>query len=105
MIMNLLENAVRHTPSHGSVELALHAVNGNVRVLVSDTGSGIAAEDQSRIFERFVRLQSVGSDGAGGLGLPIARWVAQAHHGSLSLESSGPDGSRFVVTLPASHPR
>jgi signal transduction histidine kinase len=105
MIMNLLENAVRHTPSHGSVELALHAVNGNVRVLVSDTGSGIAAEDQSRIFERFVRLQSVGSDGAGGLGLPIARWVAQAHHGSLSLESSGPDGSRFVVTLPASHAR
>ena len=104
MIMNLVENAVRHTPPQGTVELALHAVNGDLRVMVSDTGCGIAAEDQSRIFERFVRLQSAGSDGAGGLGLPIARWVAEAHHGSLNLESSGPGGSRFVVVLPATKP-
>ena len=105
MIMNLVENAVRHTPSQGTVELALHAANGDVRVMVSDTGCGIAAEDQTRIFERFVRLQSVDADGAGGLGLPIARWVAEAHHGSLTLESSGPGGSRFVITLPASPTR
>jgi len=99
MIMNLVENAVRHTPPAGSVALALNAVNGHVRVMVTDTGCGIPAEHQARIFERFVRLQTVG---AGGLGLPIARWVAEAHHGSLTLESSGPEGSRFVVTLPAS---
>lgn len=115
MIMNLVENAVRHTPPAGTVALALNAVNGDVRVMVADTGSGIPAEHQARIFERFVRLQNdtapAGRDpggaapgvdtAAGGLGLPIARWVAEAHHGSLTLESSGPDGSRFVVTLPA----
>jgi heavy metal sensor kinase len=100
MIMNLVENAVRHTPPAGTVALALNAVNGHVRVIVADTGCGIPAEHQARIFERFVRLQTAAPDGAGGLGLPIARWVAEAHHGSLTLESSGPTGSRFVVVLP-----
>jgi signal transduction histidine kinase len=102
MVLNLVENAMRHTPAGGAVDVTLALQNGTLRVAVSDTGSGIAESDRSRIFERFVRLETPESTGGGGLGLPIARWVAEAHRGSLHLESSGPTGSRFVVILPAS---
>lgn len=101
MIMNLVENAVRHTPPQGTVDLSLSARNGEVRIAVCDAGGGIPPADQTRIFERFVRLETAESAGGGGLGLPIARWVAEAHRGSLRLESSSAAGSCFVVTLPS----
>jgi len=100
MILNLVENAVRHTPPHGSVHVALDADPDRARISVSDTGPGIPVLERERIFERFVRLEAASPDGGGGLGLPIARWVAQLHRGSLTLESSGPGGSRFVAVLP-----
>ncbi|MEO7270370.1 MAG: ATP-binding protein [Vicinamibacterales bacterium] len=100
MILNLVENAVRHTPPHGSVQVSLDADADRARIAVSDTGPGIAAIDRERIFERFVRLDAGGTDGGGGLGLPIARWVAQLHRGTLTLDASGPGGSRFVALLP-----
>jgi heavy metal sensor kinase len=100
MILNLVENAVRHTPRGGSVQVAVDADANRARIAVSDTGPGVAESDRERIFERFVRLDATGSDGGGGLGLPIARWVAQLHHGTLALESTGPGGSRFVAVLP-----
>jgi signal transduction histidine kinase len=66
---------------------------------VSDDGEGIPPAHQARIFDRFVHLNAR-SSGAG-LGLPIARWIAEAHGGRLVLESSGPTGSCFTVTLPS----
>ena len=66
---------------------------------VQDAGPGIPAAAHERVFERFVRLETDKPTSGGGLGLPIARWIAEQHDGSLALEST-PDGSRFVVTLP-----
>ena len=100
MILNLVENAVRHTPAGGSVQVAVDADADRAQIAVSDTGPGVPESDRERIFERFVRLDASGSDGGGGLGLAIARWVAQLHHGTLALESTGPGGSRFVAVLP-----
>jgi signal transduction histidine kinase len=100
MILNLVENAVRHTPAGGSVQVAIEANADRAQIAVSDTGPGIPETDRERIFERFVRLEANASHGGGGLGLPIARWVAQLHRGTLALESTGPAGSRFVAVLP-----
>lgn len=106
LVTNLLENAIRHTPPHGTVTVALTRADGAVRLQVADTGGGIGAGDVDRIFERFVRLGPAGSEAGGGLGLPIARWIAEAHGGTLVLAATGPHGSRFLLTLPSSavHP-
>jgi len=98
MLLNLLDNAIRHTPRGGTVRTVIALKADGVAITVEDEGPGIPAADRERIFERFVRLQQ-GSDGAG-LGLPLARWIAEAHGGSLTLEVSGPRGSRFAVRLP-----
>jgi signal transduction histidine kinase len=98
MLLNLLDNAIRHTPPGGIVRTTIAAKGDTVVIAVEDGGAGIPIADRERIFERFVRLHQ-GSDGAG-LGLPLARWIAEAHRGSLTLEASGPRGSRFAVRLP-----
>lgn len=105
MLLNLLDNAVKHTPSGGRVSLQLTELDSSYEIVVSDTGTGISREAQERIFERFYRADSArnrtDSNGAGaGLGLAIARWVAEAHRGTLRLRQSGADGSVFAVTLP-----
>lgn len=109
MLLNLLDNAVKHTPDGGSVHLGLARTNGLLTITVTDTGTGIPAEAQPHIFERFYRVDKarsraeavhVGSSGAG-LGLSIARWIAEAHGGSLELRRSAPDGSTFVASLPS----
>jgi heavy metal sensor kinase len=101
LVLNLLENAVKHTPAGGRVCLSLRVAAGCAVIVVSDTGRGIAAEERERIFERFVRLDAArDATGGAGLGLPIARWIAEAHHGTLTLEESGPSGSTFVARLP-----
>jgi signal transduction histidine kinase len=98
MLLNLLDNAIRHTPAGGTVRTTIASKGDAIVIAVEDEGAGIPAADRERIFERFVRLNQ-GSDGAG-LGLPLARWIAEAHQGSLTLEASGPGGSRFAVRLP-----
>jgi len=100
LVTNLLENAVSHTPPGGNVSVELGADNGNVAVAVTDSGPGVPREDRDRIFERFVRLAPSGAHTGAGLGLPIARWIAEQHGGRLTLESSAPNGARFVVSLP-----
>jgi signal transduction histidine kinase len=100
MVVNLLENAVRHTRSGGDVGASLRCSDGRVELRVHDQGAGISTPDRERIFERFVSLD--GRLGGAGLGLPMARWVAQRHGGTLSLESTGAEGSCFVVCLPLS---
>jgi signal transduction histidine kinase len=103
MLANLLDNAVRHTPSGGSVQVELAVQPGAFEIAVSDGGPGIPEAERERIFERFVRLDASrhAADGAG-LGLPIARTIAAAHGGSLVLLRSAPSGSTFLVRLPAS---
>ncbi|HEV7485044.1 MAG TPA: ATP-binding protein [Thermoanaerobaculia bacterium] len=96
LIGNLIENAIKHEPSGGQVLVRSSSADGGLRIEVHDSGSGIAPELRERIFERFF-----GEDGGGaGLGLPIARWIAEVHGGRVWLDSSGSSGSVFVATLP-----
>jgi heavy metal sensor kinase len=101
LALNLLENAIKHTPSDGVVRLIACAADGTAEIRIIDTGSGIQLADRERIFERFVRLDAARENiGGAGLGLPIARWVAQAHGGILTLASTGPAGSTFIARFP-----
>jgi signal transduction histidine kinase len=101
MLMNLLDNAIRHTPPGGRVDAVIQAAAGQVEIEVVDTGTGVPEAERGRIFERFVRLDpSRQRPGGAGLGLPIARCIAEAHGGTLTLAESTPAGSRFLVSLP-----
>lgn len=105
LVTNLLDNAVRHAPAEGRVWVSF-AVNGSsLRLSVSDNGGGVAAKDRERIFERFVKLDPTrAADGGAGLGLSIARWVAEAHGGTLTLTESGSGRTTFEAQLPYAHP-
>jgi signal transduction histidine kinase len=99
LFTNLLDNAVRHTRPGGTVQVEIRA-GSPVTVTVRDQGRGIPAAERERVFERFARAHA-GGDGAG-LGLPIARWIAEAHGGTLTLDATSDAGSVFLVTLPSS---
>jgi two-component system OmpR family sensor kinase/two-component system sensor histidine kinase BaeS len=101
---NLMANALRHTPSGGTITLRAEPIPGGVRIIVRDTGEGIPAEDLPYIFDRFWRGDRSRSHarGAGsGLGLAIARQLVQAHDGHISVESEPGRGTTFTVDLPA----
>ena len=105
MILNLLDNAIKYTPEGGQVTVTCDRAGNEYVVSFTDTGDGIPAELQARIFERFFRADKARSraenDGGGaGLGLSISRWIAEAHHGRLELTSSGSVGSTFTAYLP-----
>jgi signal transduction histidine kinase len=97
MIGNLLDNAIRHAAPRGHVATTLERFDTQATLRITNDGDGIPPDHQSRVFERFVRLGD--SEGAG-LGLPIARWIAAAHGGTLVLEHSEPGRTTFAVTLP-----
>jgi signal transduction histidine kinase len=101
VIDNLLGNAIKFTPAHGSVSVSLERRGGAVRLSVSDTGIGIPQHEQARVFERFYRAQGAREEGTG-LGLAIVKALVEAHGGTISLESEPGVGSTFVVELPAS---
>ena len=101
MFSNLLANALTYTPRGGSVDVSLVKAEDGVLLRVADTGPGIPPEDRERVFERFVRLDPARSAGGAGLGLAIARWVAEAHGGGVRIVSSGSGGSIFAANLPA----
>jgi heavy metal sensor kinase len=104
MLLNLLDNAVKHTPAGGRIMLRLERADTNYLVTVADTGTGIPAEAQPHIFKRFYRADKARSraenGGGAGLGLSIAQWIAEAHCGSLTLQYSDQRGSAFRVSLP-----
>jgi two-component system OmpR family sensor kinase len=100
LMLNVLQNAVQHTPAGGSVAVDIRQEPEAVRIRVSDEGPGIPAADQRRVFDRFVQLDPARRGQGTGLGLPIARWIAEAHHGTLILEQSGPSGTTFCLSLP-----
>ncbi len=102
LLLNVLQNAVQHTPPGGSVSVGLREEPGAIKISVTDTGPGIAPADRARIFDRFVRLDLSRRGSGTGLGLPIAKWIAEAHGGTLVLETSAPGGSTFCVSLPRS---
>jgi heavy metal sensor kinase len=106
MIMNLLDNAIKYTPSGGTVRICGGEKDSEYSISISDTGPGIPAELQPRIFERFFRADKVRaraeSDGGGaGLGLSISQWIAGAHGGRIELTQSDENGSTFAVFFPA----
>jgi signal transduction histidine kinase len=100
LVLNVLQNAVQHTPSGGAVAVEIHQEPEAVRIRVTDEGAGIAAADRERIFDRFVQLDAARKGQGTGLGLPIARWIAEAHRGTLTLEQSRPGATTFCVSLP-----
>jgi heavy metal sensor kinase len=98
----LLDNAFKYTPSPGNVYLLLERKKNRVVITVRDSGIGIAAEEQSKIFERFYRVDKARSRemGGAGLGLSIAEWIVGQHRGSIQVQSSPGQGSLFRVELP-----
>src|SRR5262249_47968560 len=99
VLINLLNNAGRHTPQGGRVCMAAQAVEAGVEFRVQDTGVGIPAEYLPRIFERFVQVPGA-TRGGTGLGLSIAQTILQAHGGIIEAESEPGKGSLFRFTLP-----
>ena len=105
LVTNLLDNAVRYAAAGGHVWVSLATMGSSLQLSISDDGIGIAAEQRERIFDRFVKLDPVrSSDGGAGLGLSIARWVAEAHGGTLQLAESGTGRTTFIALLPYAHP-
>jgi heavy metal sensor kinase len=105
LISNLLQNAINYTPEGGQVFLAVvQETQETVALRVRDTGPGIPAEHLPHIFDRFYRVDSGRSrdQGGSGLGLNIARWIAESHGGAISVASALNEGTTFVVRLPAS---
>jgi heavy metal sensor kinase len=118
LFINLVENGIKYTEEGGSIHIALtkeyipffekqsNLAGGEmgefVKIVVSDTGIGIAHEDQERIFNRFFRVDKARSreQGGSGLGLSICKWIVEAHHGEINVESELGKGSSFIVTLP-----
>jgi two-component system OmpR family sensor kinase/two-component system sensor histidine kinase BaeS len=106
VLVNLVSNALRYTPSGGKVTIHLSSSDPKkVEVRVIDTGQGIPAEAFQNIFERFYRVdksRARGVDGHGtGLGLAVVRSLVEAHGGQISIADSGSQGTTFLFTLPA----
>src|SRR5262249_45035774 len=101
-LLNMVVNALQHTPPGGRVRVGLAREGARARLSVSDTGAGIAEEDLVRVFDRFYRADKARSRaiGGAGLGLAIVKWIAEAHDGAIEARSSPGQGSQFILWLP-----
>ena len=100
MIANLVDNAIKYTPSGGSVDVTTRSdTDGQVVVTVQDTGAGISSDDLSYIFDRFFRCDPSRSTSGSGLGLSLVKAVAEAHNGHVAVSSNVGEGSRFQVII------
>jgi heavy metal sensor kinase len=106
LLLNLLDNAIKYTPSGGQILVGVSRKAGQARIDVSDTGSGISADAVPHIFERFYRVDPARSstvEGTG-LGLSLAKWIVERHHGRIDVQSKPGKGSTFTIWLPVIHP-
>jgi signal transduction histidine kinase len=102
VLTNLIDNAIKYSPAGDEVEVSVQTENGSVRITVSDRGPGIPYDQQRLIFEKFGRAEVPGGSKPGtGLGLFIARSFAEAHGGTVEVDSRPGDGARFTLSLPA----
>ena len=102
LLLNLLDNAIKFTPARGRISLRVSRENGAARLDVRDTGVGIAPDALPHLFERFYRVDPARSrhaDGAG-LGLALAKWIADRHGATIAVTSRPGEGSTFTVRLP-----
>ena len=103
VVLNLLDNAVKHGGRGTSVDISAEQHNGDVRILVDDSGPGVPTEWRERVFEPFVRVER-GSAAGAGIGLAVVRDLVAAHGGSAWIEQSPRGGARFIVALPGAYP-
>jgi len=97
----LLDNALKYTPAPGQIDVALGSVSGRATLTVRDSGIGISPSDLPHIFDRFYRADPSRSQVEGnGLGLAIAKWIADLHHADLLVNSAQDEGSAFRVVFP-----
>ncbi len=104
VLQNLLQNAIRHTPSDGSVSIYAQRAPDAIEVAVQDSGEGIAAPALERVFEPFWRGDQARSQQGAGLGLALAKRIAQALGGDLTVQSRPGEGSRFALMVPTASP-
>ncbi|MCU0497038.1 MAG: HAMP domain-containing histidine kinase [Anaerolineae bacterium] len=106
LMLNLLDNAVKFTPNGGTITLSLRQKGEQAVIEVADTGIGIQPDDLERIFDRFYQSDPsrVHNGGGFGLGLSIAKWIVDSHHGEISAHSTYGQGTTFVVTFPLFDP-
>lgn len=110
VIMNIVQNAVKFTPSGGQISLTASADQGMLRVCIKDTGPGIPPQERTRIFERFYQVDSPRTGGpkangrGTGLGLAIAKHIVEAHGGAIWAEANLPTGASILFTLPLAEP-
>ena len=101
MLVNIVENGIKYTRAGGRVEVSSFANNGNLQVEVRDNGVGISEDDIKFVFDRFYQAdRSRRREGGSGLGLSISKWIAEAHKGTIRVESRPSSGSLFSITLP-----
>ena len=102
LLLNLLDNAIKYSPRGGRVEMSLMKQNGAARLSISDHGIGMSREEQAHIFDRFYRTDAARAHTkkGTGLGLAICKWIVDAHHGTIDVDSEPNKGSVFTVTLP-----
>ncbi len=101
LVSNLLGNAIKYTPAGGTVKLSLIPSFDQVKLIVEDTGVGISPEHLPHIFDRFYRVPSADAEKGLGLGLSFVAWIAKAHGGTVTVESTLEKGTQFTVLLPA----
>jgi two-component system, OmpR family, sensor histidine kinase BaeS len=100
VVQNLLQNAIRHTPTDGTVRVEARHVRDGLEVVVEDSGEGIEPAALERVFEPFWRADPARSGDGAGLGLALAKRIVEALGGRIDAESSPAEGSRFAVILP-----
>ena len=102
LLLNLIDNAIKYTPEGGKVTVKQFSINNEIVIEVIDNGVGIPKEDQSKIFQRFYRVDKARSRSVGGtgLGLAITKHIVHSLKGSISVESELGEGSKFIIRLP-----
>ncbi|OVE78157.1 hypothetical protein BVX98_01070 [bacterium F11] len=102
LLFNLIDNAIKYSPAGSVVQMISKNEDGKIHIAIRDHGIGIQQSDHKKVFDRFYRADKARSreTGGSGLGLSIARWIAEAHNGKLTLESSLEKGATFTLTIP-----